>query len=91
VGVDVANLTGGIFNAGNLLQGNNLACFASQAAIQFAPDLLKGLVGDVAGAVNKLTGALDLDVLGCPVLERIDESQFTQFPGFAKLRGDGTY
>jgi len=91
VGVDVSNLTSGVFNAQNLLQGNNLACFGFQAAIAFAPDLLKGLVSDVAGVLGKLTASLDLGGLGCPVLEGIDESQFSQFPGFAKLKGDGSY
>ncbi|KAK5940554.1 hypothetical protein PMZ80_006970 [Knufia obscura] len=91
VGVDPSNVTGGVYNSKNLLQGNNLACFGFQAGIQAAPDLLKGLVSNVTGAVNKLTGSLDLSGLGCPVLEGIDESQFSQFPGYTKLNSDGSY
>ena len=83
VGLDAANLTGGVYNAQNLLEGNNLACFGYQAAVLSAPDLLKGLVSDVAGAVSALTESLgdSLGQLGCPQLERFDREQFEQFPG----------
>lgn len=93
MGVDLSNLTEGVFNAENLLEGNNLACFGFQAAIQFTPDLLKGLVGDLTGAVNQLVGALGdtLNVLDCPKLESIDDSQLKQFPGYTKLKADGSY
>lgn len=93
VGVDVGDLTGGVFNAGNLLQGNNLACFGYQAGIQAAPDLLKGLVSDITGAVNEITSSLGntLNVLNCPVLKTYDENQFSQFPGYTKLKSDGSY
>lgn len=92
-GVDISNLTGGVYNAQNLLQGNNLACFGFQAAIQFAPDLLQGEVSDVTDAVNELTSSLgsSLTTLGCPTLQSIDESQFAQFPGYSKLNADGAY
>jgi hypothetical protein len=30
-GVNIADLTGGVFNAETLLEGNNLMCFAFQA------------------------------------------------------------
>ncbi|ETN38619.1 uncharacterized protein HMPREF1541_06656 [Cyphellophora europaea CBS 101466] len=92
-GVNLQDLTGGVYNAKNLLEGNNLACFAYQAAILNAPDLLKGLLSDVTGAVNKITDSLGdtLVQLGCPQLEKIDDSQLSQFPGYTKLKGDGTY
>ncbi|KAJ3883945.1 hypothetical protein F5051DRAFT_464271 [Lentinula edodes] len=32
-GVDFANLTGGVFSASTLLEGNNLGCFVLQAAV----------------------------------------------------------
>jgi hypothetical protein len=51
-GVDIQDLTGGVFNAGTLLQGDNAICFAFQALQQAAPDLLKGLVTNVAGTMN---------------------------------------
>jgi Peroxidase, family 2 len=93
VGVDPADLTGGVFNAQSLLEGNNAICFAFQAAVLQAPDLLKGLVSDVTGAVAALTSALgdSLGQLDCPQLEKFDDSQLEQFPGYGKLKGDGTY
>lgn len=90
VGVDPSNLTGGVFNSVNLLQGNNLACFGFQAAIQFAPDLLKGLVSDVTGAVNKIASSLNLNGLNCPHLTMVDDTQFSKFPGYTKLKADGS-
>jgi hypothetical protein len=92
-GVDLLNLTGGVFDTKTLLQGNNLACFGFQAAQQAAPDLLKGVLGDVTGAVAKIASALApiLSELNCPQLKSIDESQFSQFPGYTKLSSTGTY
>ncbi|KAK0653933.1 hypothetical protein DIS24_g5642 [Lasiodiplodia hormozganensis] len=93
--IDLQNLTGGLYNAQTLLDGNNLACFGFQAAVQFAPDLLKGLVKDLAGALGQLGDALTsaLNGLGCPQLggEAWDEGSLDQFPGWTKLKDDGTY
>ncbi|OJD35700.1 aromatic peroxygenase [Diplodia corticola] len=93
--LDLQNLTGGLYNAQSLLQGNNLACFGFQAAVQFAPDLLKGIVKDLAGALGQLGDALTgaLDGLGCPQLggESWDESGLAAYPGWAELNEDGTY
>lgn len=83
VGVNVGNLTGGVFNAVNLLQDNNLACFALQAINMAAPDILRGLVGNVLAAVQKLTDALTpvVESLACPQLVKYDPILFKQFPG----------
>lgn len=94
-GVDLEDLTGGLYNTQTLLEGNNLACFGFQAAVQFAPDLLKGLVKDLTTPLGQLGDALNsaLNGLGCPQLggDAWDESSFSQFPGFTKLKSDGTY
>lgn len=92
-GVDISNLTNGVFNVGTLLQGNNLACFGFQAAVQFAPDLLQGLVSDVTGAVNTLLNALGLAIvhLDCPQLGQVQTNLFSKFPGYTKLSSSGTY
>lgn len=92
-GVDVANLTGGVYNAQSLLQGNNLGCFALQFAQEAAPDLLKGIFSDIGNAVAKLNTAIGnaLSPLSCPELKSIDQSQLGKFPGFAKLNKDGKY
>jgi hypothetical protein len=87
-GVNIADLTGGVFNAETLFEGNNLMCFAFQAVSAAAPDILKGLFGDVLAAVQKLSGALNnavLGPLGCPELYKYDKALFEKFPG----AGDG--
>jgi hypothetical protein len=62
-GVDIEDLTGGALNSATLLQGNNLFCFAYQAAQQGELDLVKTLLNTVAGgAVGKAILSL-----GCPV------------------------
>jgi hypothetical protein len=82
-GVGVEDLTGNVFNAQTLLEGNNLMCFAFQAASEGAPDVLRGLVGNVAAAVAKLTDAITpiIQTLGCPELTKYDTSLFNKFPG----------
>jgi hypothetical protein len=81
-GVDVANLTGGLFNSAGLLEGNNLACFAFQTATTANVDLVSGLLGPLAGVLDQL-GAL-LGGLSCPQLQKIDDSQLKQFPGYTR-------
>lgn len=92
-GVDISNLTGGVYNAQNLLTGNNAQCFAYQAAQQAAPDILKGLFSNTAAALSKLNDAIStvLSELSCPQLKSIDESQFSEYPGYTKLSAQGTY
>jgi hypothetical protein len=94
-GLQPEDLTGGIFNAPSLLEGNNLACFAMQFAVQAAPDLIQGsnVISDLTGAMSNLTSALgsSLSGLSCPQLTKIDQSQFGQFPGYAKLKANGQY
>jgi hypothetical protein len=94
--VTPGDLTGGIFNATTLLEGNNLACFAMQVVQQAAPDLIKcaGALSDLTSALSSLSGALGgvLDVLSCPQLTKLDQSQFSQFPGYTEMKcGNGTY
>lgn len=75
VGVDLNDLTGGVFNAENLVQGNNLACYFYQ--------LIKiGYPTGLASALAKLNNFLAplLTSLGCPQLD-FDGDQLSQFPG----------
>jgi hypothetical protein len=83
VGVNIADLTGGVFNAQTLLEGNNLMCLAFQVVNSAAPDILKGLLGNVLLAVQKLTDALNpiITQLGCPKLAKYDRSLLQKFPG----------
>lgn len=80
-GVDISDLTGGVFNAQTLAQGDNAACFAMQFAQQAAPDLLKGLFSSVTAPLAQLNGAIGqvLAGLSCPQLTSIDTSQFAKF------------
>lgn len=82
-GVDVTNLTGGVYNAQTLAQGNNAACFALQFAQQAAPDVLKGLLSTLSNALSVLNNELGgvLSGLQCPQLKSIDTSQLAQYPG----------
>ncbi|KAH7411947.1 hypothetical protein DE146DRAFT_259165 [Phaeosphaeria sp. MPI-PUGE-AT-0046c] len=83
VGVDLDDLTGGVFNAQTLLEGNNMVCFAMQFINIGSPDILKGLVGNVLQAVSKLTDALKpiLQTLSCPQVSEFNGNLFEQFPG----------
>lgn len=69
--VNLADLTGGVYNSQNLLQGNNLICFGYQTLLTVVPDVLKGLVGDVTSTLNVLTSrvAPSFAQLNCPQLE----------------------
>lgn len=85
-GVDILNLTGGVYNANTLLQGNNAACFIFQFLEQAAPDLLKGLFVSDSTLLGQLNAAISsaLGSYSCPALKQIDESQFNKFPGYTK-------
>lgn len=80
-GVSVSNLTGGVFNGASLLQGNNLGCFAFQAATQANADVVTGLLKPVSSV---LTSALSpvLGPLSCPQLKAIDQTELKRFPGY---------
>lgn len=78
-GVDVSDLTGGIFNSKTLLQGNNLACFVYQLSAQAKPDILLGALDALTSAIGNIIGAL-----GCPQLQAIDQKQLQKFPGYTK-------
>ncbi|CUA73372.1 hypothetical protein RSOLAG22IIIB_10763 [Rhizoctonia solani] len=82
-GVNLGDITGGVYNSVNLLEGNNLVCFAFQAAQQAIPDVLKGILGDLTAALGVLTSNLTpiLSGLGCPELTKYDKSVFTAYPG----------
>lgn len=82
-GVNAADLTGGVFNAETLFEGNNLMCFAFSTVNAVAPDILRGLVGNVLLDVQKLTDALNpiLAELGCPAIAKYDRNLLSKFPG----------
>ena len=80
-GVQVEDLTGGLFRSSSLLSGNNLGCFAFQAASQIRSDLLN--VGDLINRLQSAVGRI-VSQLSCPQLMRIEASQLEQFPGYQR-------
>lgn len=86
VGLDPSDLTGGVFNAATLTEGNNLFCYALQLTIQETPDILSGLFTDVDEAMSKLGPTLNnaTNTLGCPKLNNVEKGQFGQFPGYTQ-------
>ncbi|CAJ2508769.1 Uu.00g137950.m01.CDS01 [Anthostomella pinea] len=93
VGLDPATLRDGVFNAQNLLEGNNAFCFGLVAALQMAPDILSGLFSDITVALGLLFSAVGnaTEGLSCPQLKSIDKGQFSQFPGYTGLKPDAEY
>lgn len=69
VGVDWINLTGGVFDAGSILQGNNLACFVLQVLKTGSPTMLSSLYSTVATPLALLNNAIATPMLNlsCPV------------------------
>lgn len=84
VGLDPGDLTGGVFNADTLSEGNNLFCYALELTIQETPDILSGLFTDVDSATDQIGTEFNniTDSLGCPTLNNVDKDQFGQFPGY---------
>jgi len=82
-GVDISDLTGGVYNSKNLLEGNNAACFAFQAAVQSAPDILEGLFSSITKPLSQLNAAVAsaISSFSCPTLNSINTSQFSKYPG----------
>ncbi|KAK4057523.1 hypothetical protein OIO90_001592 [Microbotryomycetes sp. JL221] len=83
VGVDVADLTGGVLNAQSLLEGNNLICFGLAAARLGLPSVLGGATGLLGNALNFLDSKFGtlLPGLTCPRIDKWNLSVFSQFPG----------
>jgi hypothetical protein len=78
-GVDINDLTGGVFNAATLTQGNNFACYVYQLAAQAKPDILLGALDGLTNAISSIIGGLS-----CPQLKAIDTSQLEALPGYTK-------
>lgn len=79
-GVELEDLTGGLFKSADLLKGNNLGCFALQAAQQVKADLL---LKPVLTQLQDLIGGV-VTQLSCPQLQSIDESVLEKYPGYNK-------
>ena len=78
-GVNVKDLSGGVFNIQDLAKNNAFACLAFEAATQAEPDVVIGAVAELGASLTKILGDL-----ACPKLDKIDMNQLKQFPGYAK-------
>ncbi|KAJ9604843.1 hypothetical protein H2200_010958 [Cladophialophora chaetospira] len=69
--VNLTDLSGGLLDAGTLLKGNNLLCFAFQIVKTVSPDSLSPLYSTLAVPLKLLTDALGsaLGPLTCPPFE----------------------
>ena len=83
-GVDLGDLTGGVFNGASLLEGNNLACFAYQAAMAGGIDELDGVLGVLGGLINPILDPIKQAFAGleCPQLSELHSQLFQIFPGY---------
>ncbi|KAF2485952.1 hypothetical protein BDY17DRAFT_245395 [Neohortaea acidophila] len=81
-GIDLANYTNGVYNADNLFQGNNFACFVYQNIQQGQPDSVNAnpLASTVAGIftpyLNKVFGGIT-----CPQLQSLNDNNLGVYPG----------
>lgn len=69
-GIDLEDLTGGVFNAANLLEGNNLVCFALEVVKFAGPNALSSALKTLAEPIEVLGKIVaPLVDLSCPVFE----------------------
>lgn len=92
-GVDPADLTGGVLNLTNLLEGNNLLCFVFEVLKFASPNALSGLYKTLAEPLEFITNVVaepllnltcpafaDLQMGGKPIWEALKND----FPGALK-------
>lgn len=92
-GVDPGDLTGGVFNLANILEGNNLLCFVFEVLKFASPNALSGLYTTLAEPLEFITNILAVPLLNitCPAFEDLQmggkpiwEALQNDFPGALK-------
>lgn len=84
VGLDLGNVTGGVFNGASVLEGNNLSCLllqATQAGLVDAAFPLLEPVGQILDFMSKNLGP-QLQGLNCPQLSSLNNELFEAYPGY---------
>lgn len=83
-GIDISNVTGGVYNAKTLFEGNNFSCFFVQNLQQGIPLALQDGVNDVGAAVELLGKYLGpiADKLSCPQVSKYDPSVLNSYKGY---------
>ncbi|KAK7722702.1 hypothetical protein SLS57_004907 [Botryosphaeria dothidea] len=86
--VDIGDLTGGVFNAATLLEGNNLQCFVFQSILAASPDVLGGGIV-TSSPFKQLSNTLLSGIAGagCPQLTSINNKLYEQYPGYDASQG----
>lgn len=88
-GLDVTELTNGVFNGATLADGNNLECFIFQLVQSEAPTVVTGLYENLTAALQPLAESIsgNLAGLGCPQLETVNADMYDIYPGYTKAKG----
>ncbi|OKO97988.1 hypothetical protein PENSUB_9568 [Penicillium subrubescens] len=75
-GVDLANLTGGVFNLTNLLEGNNLLCFVFEVLKFASPNALASLYTTLAEPLGFVSDILSVPLVNftCPAFQDLQMS-----------------
>ncbi|KAF5555891.1 oxidase [Fusarium mexicanum] len=96
VGIDVHDLAGGVLNGKNLLEGNNLVCFALNAIRTVSPNALSSLFATLSTVNDVLFAALEpiMGAMDCPVYKDLSvngtnwlDYNKKMYPGFKKAGG----
>ncbi|KAJ7835035.1 Chloroperoxidase [Mycena leptocephala] len=82
VPIDITNLTGGVYSAASLLEGNNAFCFAFQFLQLAFPDIAINLEDLAAEILQQL--AETLEPLACPEFETLDLESLSKYPGYTR-------
>ncbi|KAJ7314811.1 hypothetical protein DFH08DRAFT_1087139 [Mycena albidolilacea] len=84
--IDIRNLTGGVYNAESLLEGDNAACFVFEAVQILVPDALSRLAGIGGVILTKLLSVTAiLAGLTRPDLVDINRSILGRYPGYRQM------
>ena len=92
-GVDPADLTGGVFNLTNLLEGNNLLCFVFEVLKFASPNALASLYTTLAEPLDFVTNLVSVSLFNftCPAFHDLQlggkpfwEAIQNDFPGALK-------
>ncbi|KAM5341513.1 hypothetical protein ACJ41O_014544 [Fusarium nematophilum] len=95
-GINLADVSGGVLNGKNLLQGNNLICFALNAVKTVSPNALSSLYATLSSVTDLLFAALEpvMGAMNCAVYDDLSVNgtnwfEFNEetFPGFKKAGG----
>lgn len=83
-GIDIADFTGGVYNAQNIFKGDNFGCLFFQFLQEGVPTQLQGGVNDVGAATSLLNQYIPsyFKKLQCPQLGKFDGSVFQPYTGY---------